>query len=245
MEKRHTIIIMAGGLGKRMGSELPKVVHPVGGVPMIVRILRELEVYCDIANILIVVGKYRAIIESTIRQHVDIDVEYVVQDPALGTGHAIACCLPHISPSDSVVVLSGDVPLIKHQTVSQMFAGNPDLRVLTMVMANPAGYGRIICDDQNKFVKIVEHKDCNDAELECRVVNCGIYGFRGEVAHKFIPLISNVNAQREYYLTDIVGLAHNAGIDVEMTMIEDELAKEVIGINTLEELNRINDLIKN
>lgn len=112
MEKRHTIIIMAGGLGKRMGSELPKVVHPVGGVPMIVRILRELEMYYDIANILIVVGKYRAIIESTIRQHVDIDVEYVVQDPALGTGHAIACCLPHILPSDSVVVLSGDVPLI-------------------------------------------------------------------------------------------------------------------------------------
>jgi len=234
---------MAGGLGKRMGSELPKVVHPVGGVPMIVRILRELEHFTEHKRILIVVGKYRAIIEATIRQYTGIDVEYVVQDPALGTGHAIACCLPLILPSDSIVVLSGDVPLIKRQTVSQMFMGNPLLRVLTMVMANPAGYGRIICDDQNKFVKIVEHKDCNHDELERRVVNCGIYGFSGEVAHQFIPLISNVNAQREYYLTDIVGLAHSAGIDVEMSMIEDERVKEVIGINTLEELNRINNLL--
>lgn len=242
MEKRHTIIIMAGGLGKRMGGELPKVVHPVGGVPMIVRILRELEHFTENKRILIVVGKYRAIIEATIQQYIDINVEYVVQDPALGTGHAIACCLPYISPSDSIVVLSGDVPLIKHQTISQMFVGNPFLRVLTMVMANPYGYGRIICDDQNKFVKIVEHKDCNDDELDCCVVNCGIYGFRGEVAHRFIPLISNINTQREYYLTDIVGLAHNAGINVEIAMIEHERVKEVIGINTLEELNRINDL---
>jgi len=236
--RRHTIIIMAGGLGKRMGSKLPKVVHPVGGVPMIVRILRELDKH---SRILVVVGKYRAIIESTIRQYTDIDVEYVVQDPALGTGHAIACCLPHISPSESVVVLSGDVPLIKNQTVCQMFAGSPELRVLAMNMTDPAGYGRIICDADNKFVKIVEHKDCNDDERECRVVNCGIYGFRGEIAHKFIPLISNVNAQREYYLTDIVGLAHNAGINVEMCLIEDERVKEVIGINTLDELIRINN----
>ena len=246
MDKKTTIIIMAGGLGKRMNTDannLPKVVHLVGGVPMIVRILRELEAFRETARILIVVGKYRSIIESTIRQYTDIVVEYVIQDPALGTGHAIACCLPHISKDDLVVVLSGDVPLIRRETIAKMFVGNPELRVLTMFMENPTGYGRIIYASEttgSRFVKIVEEKDCSDAERACKIVNCGIYGFRGEIAHRFIPLIQNVNAQREYYLTDIVGLAYDAGIDIETYNIEDERRCEVVGINTLAELNAVN-----
>ena len=235
-----TIIILAGGLGKRMGSDLPKVLHLVGGVPMIVRILQSLP---PDVRILVVVGKYKDIIQDTIRKYTDVALEYVVQDPALGTGHAIACCLPHISVDDSVVVLSGDVPLIRRETIAKMFVGNPELRVLTMFMEDPTGYGRIIYASEingSRFVKIVEEKDCSDTERACQIVNCGIYGFCGEVAHRFIPLIQNVNAQREYYLTDIVGLAYDAGIDIETYKIEDEHRCEVVGINTLAELNAIN-----
>jgi len=105
-----TVVIMAGGLGKRMGSDLPKVIHPVKGVPMIVRILRSLP---PDVRILVVVGKFRDIIQDTIEKYTDVRIEYVVQDPPLGTGHAIACCLPQIEHDSRVVVLSGDVPLIR------------------------------------------------------------------------------------------------------------------------------------
>lgn len=240
-----TIIIMAGGLGKRMGSDLPKVIHPVKGVPMIVRILRSLP---PDVRILVVVGKFKDIIQATIREYTDVHIEYVVQDPPLGTGHAIACCLPHIEHDSRIVVLSGDVPLIRRETIEMMIKGSPDnnavpfVRVLTMNADDPSGYGRIITDHEGYLVKIVEHKDCSLAELECNVVNCGIYAFSGYFAHHFIPLIQNENAQREYYLTDIVELATSARIIVEMCPIGDDERHTVRGINTLDELLIVEEL---
>lgn len=234
-----TIIILAGGLGKRMGSDFPKVLHWVGDVPMIVRILRSLP---QDSRILIVVGKYKDIIQATIREYTDVEVEYVVQDPPLGTGHAVACCLPHIDPERQVIVLSGDVPLIQTETIRKMSEGTPELRVLTMHADDPTGYGRIITSDINnslQFVKIVEHKDCTEEERACTTVNCGIYAFSGKVAHQFVPLIQNVNAQGEYYLTDIVGLAHDAGIRVEVCHINDDERHTVRGVNNLTELAEI------
>jgi len=236
-----TVILLAGGLGKRMGSDVPKVLHLVGGVPMIVRILRSLP--AD-ARILIVVGKYKDIIQATIREYTDVEVEYVVQDPPLGTGHAVACCLPYIDPERQVIVLSGDVPLIQTETIRKMSEGAPELRVLTMLAEDPTGYGRIITSDINdsessQFVKIVEHKDCTEEERTCTTVNCGIYAFSGKVAHRFVPLIQNVNAQGEYYLTDIVGLAHDAGIRVEVCHINDDERHTVRGVNNLTELAEI------
>jgi len=240
-----TIIILAGGLGKRMGSDVPKVLHLVGGVPMIVRILRSLP--AD-ARILIVVGKYKDIIQATIRQYTDVDIEYVVQDPPLGTGHAVACCLPHIDPERQVIVLSGDVPLIQTETIQKMSEYTPELRVLTMTADDPTGYGRIITsrcindsdiNESSQFVKIVEHKDCTEEERACTTVNCGIYAFSGKVAHQFVPLIQNVNSQNEYYLTDIVGLAHGAGIRVEVCHINDDERHTVRGVNNLAELAEI------
>lgn len=231
-----TIIILAGGLGKRMGSDVPKVLHLVGGVPMIVRILRSLP---SGARILIVVGKYKDIIQATIREYTDVEVEYVVQDPPLGTGHAVACCLPYIDAERQVIVLSGDVPLIRTETIMKMSGGAPELRVLTMHTDDPTGYGRIITSENNIFVKIVEHKDCTEEERACTTVNCGIYAFSGKVAHRFVPLIQNVNAQGEYYLTDIVGLAHGAGIRVEVCHINDDERHTVRGVNNLVELAEI------
>ena len=245
-----TVIIMAGGLGKRMGSDLPKVIHPIKGVPMIVRILRSLP---PDVRILVVVGKYKDIIQTTIEKYTDVDIEYVVQDPPLGTGHAIACCLPQIEHDSRVVVLSGDVPLIRRETIEMMIKGSekgtlssdnavPFVRVLTMTVDDPSGYGRIITDHEGYLVKIVEHKDCSPEELACTVVNCGIYAFSGYFAHHFIPLIQNENAQREYYLTDIVELATSARIIVEMCPIGDEERHTVRGINTLDELLIVEEL---
>lgn len=240
-----TVIIMAGGLGKRMGSDLPKVIHPVKGVPMIVRILRSLP---PDVRILVVVGKYKDIIQTTIREYTDVHIEYVIQDSPLGTGHAIACCLPQIDHDSRIVVLSGDVPLIRRETIEMMIRGKssdnavPFVRVLTMTADDPSGYGRIITDHEGYLVKIVEHKDCSLAELACAAVNCGIYAFSGYFAHHFIPLIQNENAQHEYYLTDIVELATSARIIVEMCPIGDEERHTVRGINTLDELLIVEEL---
>lgn len=240
-----TVIIMAGGLGKRMGSDLPKVIHPVKGVPMIVRILRSLP---PDVRILVVVGKYKDIIQTTIREYTDVHIEYVIQDSPLGTGHAIACCLPHIEHDSRIVVLSGDVPLIRRETIEMMIRGKssdnavPFVRVLTMTADDPSGYGRIITDHEGYLVKIVEHKDCSLAELACAAVNCGIYAFSGYFAHHFIPLIKNENAQHEYYLTDIVELATSARIIVEMCPIGDDEKHTVRGINTLDELLIVEEL---
>ncbi len=240
-----TVIIMAGGLGKRMGSDLPKVIHPVKGVPMIVRILRSLP---PDVRILVVVGKYKDIIQTTIREYTDVHIEYVIQDSPLGTGHAIACCLPHIEHDSRIVVLSGDVPLIRRETIEMMIRGKssdnavPFVRVLTMTADDPSGYGRIITDHEGYLVKIVEHKDCSLAELACAAVNCGIYAFSGYFAHHFIPLIQNENAQHEYYLTDIVELATSARIIVEMCPIGDDEKHTVRGINTLDELLIVEEL---
>jgi bifunctional UDP-N-acetylglucosamine pyrophosphorylase/glucosamine-1-phosphate N-acetyltransferase len=151
--------------------------------------------------------------------------------------------------------LSGDVPLIRRETIEMMFKGEsslkerfqdnnavPFLRVLTMTADDPTGYGRIITDHEGYLVKIVEHKDCSLAELACAVVNCGIYAFSGYFAHHFIPLIQNENAQHEYYLTDIVELATSARIIVEMCPIGDDEKHTVRGINTLDELLIVEEL---
>jgi bifunctional UDP-N-acetylglucosamine pyrophosphorylase/glucosamine-1-phosphate N-acetyltransferase len=156
--------------------------------------------------------------------------------------------LPHIDPERQVIVLSGDVPLIQSETIMKMSEGAPELRVLTMHMEDPTGYGRIITrrcindsdiNDVPQFVKIVEHKDCTEEERACTTVNCGIYAFSGKVAHRFVPLIQNINAQGEYYLTDIVGLAHGAGIRVEVCHINDDERHTVRGVNNLAELAEI------
>lgn len=239
----NTVIILAGGLGKRMNSDVPKVLHRVGGVPMLIRVIWEAD---PIANrILIVVGKHRELIQMVINESSNIPyekIEYVDQPTPKGTGHAVMCCLPHLKQNQPVLILSGDVPLIKTDTMRVMISSSNRnyFCVMAATVENPTGYGRLLLDeDKEKGYFIVEEKDCSDRERECKLVNCGIYSTYGGILMQYLPFLTTNNSQGEYYLTDIVKILRTHGIATQICEISEEKKHEVMGVNTEEDLNVI------
>ena len=270
-----TVIILAGGEGINQGPKVIRCVPsakrdifaqsantqdvPEGtSLPMIVSILSEVG-RIPYKRILIVVGKYKELIDTVIQEHVAPNmlskITYVLQPVPKGTGHAVMCCLPHLHMNDNVLILSGDVPYIKAETmelimgvVSKETVGSKNLkdlkgvfnkiRLMTMRLENPTGYGRVI-EDADGNVRIVEQRDCACAcastELEEKRVNCGIYYTTGRLLMIRLPFLSCDNAQSEYYLTDIV----NKDTDVEICEIDESRKYEVTGVNTETELEEL------
>ena len=230
------ILIMAGGLGKRMNSELPKVLHLLKEKPLIIHVI-ETALKINPIKIGIIVGKYREIIQETINKYLKdtSKIEYIIQPEALGTGHAIMCCNDFLSnyKNSSVTILSGDVPLIKSDTLKRLNTSlNKSVAALLInKLDNPIGYGRIIIHEE-QFVKIVEEKDCNDEERKVDLVNSGIYSFKSETILNNISKITNNNKQNEYYLTDIFNFIDKKFID--LVYLENKY--EVMGVNTPEQL---------
>ena len=251
MEKGLVVVIMAGGLGKRMDSDLPKVLHKIGKLPMIVHLLMKLKVLektHKIDKILIVVGKYREIIQKTIELYLKTnEITFIDQPTALGTGHAIQCCIEELKQytTHNALILSGDVPLLSANLMYNMVKNVSVSRLMTAIFDEPHGYGRIVEKEQQHttFDKIVEEKDCNEEEKKIKKVNCGIYTFDCEILCKYLPHLKNNNAQKEYYLTDILEIIkNNEKVNIEIYNIEKEKHHETIGVNTkaqLEELEKI------
>ena len=234
---------MAGGLGKRMCSDLPKVLHKIANKPMLVRVIEQSKLI-NPKKIFLVVGKYKDIIETTIKEYISLDnIEFVIQEPALGTGHAIQCCIPQLTQygKSNIVILSGDTPLIKSSTIKTILSTLKVTLITTTQMNNPHGYGRII-EVNGKFNKIKEDKDCSTEEKNINKVNCGVYAFNNTVLCKYLPLLSNNNAQNEYYLTDVIELIKNGeNIDIDLYNIPNNKQYEIIGINTKEQLEELEE----
>lgn len=242
--KEINVIIMAGGLGKRMNSTLPKVLHKIQDKPMLVHVIdRALELNPE--RILVVVGKYLPVISETLKEYnVLKHVEFVNQPEALGTGHAIQCCREQLNNDANVIILSGDVPLIKTDTLREMITDLDCARIMTSIMDNPHGYGRVIEKD-GVFEKIVEEKDCNDEERKCTKTNAGIYAFKSKLLYKYLPYLSNDNAQNEYYLTDIVKIMkEHEKVQIGVYNIPTERQIELTGVNTKEQLEELNIQLK-
>jgi len=245
-EKETIVILMAGGLGKRMNSDTPKVLHRIRGLPMIVHLLLTIkQLRYPISKILIVVGKYRPIIEKTIFKYTDSEkIQFVEQREPLGTGHAIQCCRDILllqPPSVNVLILSGDVPLLSLSTMEKMIDNLSGIRIITTQMDEPKGYGRIITNSDGLFQRIVEEKDAMETERSIQTVNCGIYAISCGLLCRYLPMIQNHNEQREYYLTDIVEIIQsNEGVKIEMLEIPKANQREIMGVNTSEELERLN-----
>lgn len=238
--KETNVIIMAGGLGKRMNSTLPKVLHKIQDKPMLVHVIeRALELNPN--HILVVVGKYLPVISETLKEYnVLKHVEFVNQPEALGTGHAIQCCREQLNNDANVIILSGDVPLIKTDTLREMITDLDCARIMTSIMDNPHGYGRVIEKD-GIFEKIVEEKDCNDEERKCTKTNAGIYAFKSKLLYTYLPYLSNDNAQNEYYLTDIVKIMkEHEKVQIGVYNIPTERQIELTGVNTKEQLEGLN-----
>lgn len=245
MTKDLIVIIMAGGLGKRMNSHLPKVLHNIDGKPMIAHIIQQAFLLNPI-KIFIVVGKFRDIIEQSLATYIRLDnIEFILQEEALGTGHAIQCCrnvlLQYTNANANVLILSGDTPFIQSSTISDMLQNVDKVKIVTTVMQNPYGYGRIIESTlDGTFEKIVEEKDCSSLEKQLQKVNCGIYVFDLAILCEYLPFLTNQNAQQEYYLTDIIELIkHGKQTIVDLYNIPEDRQIEITGVNTIEQLEEL------
>ena len=245
--KNLTVTIMAAGEGKRMNSIIPKVLHHFNGVPMLIRIILE-SIKLSAKKIIIITGKYDTLIKSEIKSYFDKNniffydaLIFVQQTVPNGTGDAIRSTLHEYSDSEDVLILNGDMPLLKADLLQNFMLTYSPAKLLVAQLDNPYGYGRILYKDDNnlkKFIGIKEEKDCSPSEKEIQIINAGIYLFHSTVLKKYIPLITNDNAQKEYYLTDIVKIIReNSDIDIRTYLIEDSLKYQIQGVNTQKELH--------
>lgn len=221
------VVILAAGKGKRMRSDLPKVLHPIAGKAMLAHVVDTAR-SLGATRICVVYGHGGEVVPQTIAAD---DLIWAKQDPQLGTGHAVLQALPHLDPALPTLVLYGDVPLIRTETLRLLIeaAGSENLALLTVELANPHGYGRIV-RLHGKIVRIVEEKDADDAERAIREINTGIIVAPTAALQRWLPQLGNRNAQGEYYLTDTTAMAVAEGITVTATHPRAEW--EVEGVNS-------------
>ena len=220
------IVILAAGQGTRMRSALPKVLHPVAGKSMLGHVIDTARQLSP-RKIHVVIGHGAELVRERLAAD---DVDFVLQAEQLGTGHAVAQALPHIE-ADKVLILYGDVPLTQVETLSRLLAQASDsqLGLLTVNLADPTGYGRIIRDEAGIVQAIVEHKDASEAQRAIREGNTGILAVPGKRLGDWLGRLSNSNAQGEYYLTDVIAMAVADGLVVATETAQEEM--EVLGAN--------------
>ena len=229
------ICILAAGKGSRMNSEIPKVLHTINNKPIVQFVVETSESLYPKEIILIVGFKKEMVINSLSK----FNLSFAYQEEQKGTAHAIMQCDDYLSnKSGQTLVLSGDVPFISKQTLNNLIkTHNANKSLGSIISANiddPSGYGRIVREN-NKFIKITEHKDANEKELTINEINSGIYLFDTKTLMDKINLIKNLNNQNEFYLTDIFEFIDKDKISVYNTSKIDEIN----GINTIEQLNEL------
>ncbi len=242
--------ILAAGIGKRMLSDKNKVFHKLFGYSIINHIVRNLIELKDL-EIYIITNKN---VDDYKNELKNFTINYIIQDVPLGTGDALKRGLSFINDKDYVLVLPGDTPLIKKETINKLFdkfdSQDMDILLLTSIVEIPYQYGRVVREN-GKVVMIKEEKDLLPSEKEIKEINSGIYIFKGEVLRKYLPLLKNENKQGEFYLTDVVSLAYKDGRKIDSLFCQFE---EIIGINTRKDLmnafkimkeRKIEELLKN
>ena len=235
-------VILAAGMGKRMRSELPKVMHPVLAVPMIERAARAAEA-AGVTEVTVVIGHRREMVIPLLEKN---GWNWAIQEEQLGTAHAVSCAMDRIGNADEVVILMGDVPLLREETIGELLRvrrkNNALLAVLTTTPPDVTGYGRVIMDQQGRIDRIVEEKDASAEERECRVINTGIMAFDGSVLAGVLSGIGNANAQSEFYLTDAVAIVAEMGR--KAIPVFTPAWQEVAGVNNPVQLARCTSEMK-
>jgi len=231
------VVILAAGKGTRMYSAKPKVLHELAGRTLVQHVLDTAQAV-NAASVHVVIGHEADLIRTSLA---GLPLNFVLQDKQLGTAHAVHQAMPHLDLTSIALILYGDVPLIRPETLRQLLAvvDTGTMAVLTCIVASPTGLGRIVRSSNGNIASIVEEKDANKEQKRIREINTGIMAIPAAHLHAWLPRISTNNAQGEYYLTDVIELALADGCKVATVVCEDE--KEVAGINNrlqLAELER-------
>lgn len=222
-------VVLAGGMGKRMKSKLYKVLHPVCGKPMVGHVLEAVR-EASAERTVVVVGHGA----DKVQAYLGDDVEYTLQEQQLGTGHAVKQAEPLLANEEGMtIVICGDTPLVQPSTIKAMLAmqaaTGAAATVLTASFDNPTGYGRVIRGADGSVVRIVEQKDCTEAEAATQEINTGTYVFDNKKLFAALAKVNNHNAQGEYYLTDVVSILQKSG-DVVHAYCTADIA-EAVGVN--------------
>jgi bifunctional UDP-N-acetylglucosamine pyrophosphorylase/glucosamine-1-phosphate N-acetyltransferase len=244
METAVTVVILAAGLGTRMKSRKAKVLHHAGGMSLIQHVVDTALAVAAPERVFVVVGRQAEQVEAAVRER---GVGFIVQAEQKGTGHALMVCQERLGSQPGLLtVIYGDCPLLSAVTLRELMARQAGSRaaatVLTTVLEDPTGYGRVVRDAEGHVQAIVEQKAAGPEQLAIREINTGIYCFRSELLWKHLGQIQPNNPAREYYLTDIVEIFRGAGHLVEPLLLSD--SSEVLGINTRAELAQVDRICR-
>jgi bifunctional UDP-N-acetylglucosamine pyrophosphorylase / glucosamine-1-phosphate N-acetyltransferase len=228
------VVILAAGQGTRMKSRLPKVLHPVGGKPLLEHVINTAQTLSPKA-LHVVAGHGSEQVQQALAGY---DINWVLQSERLGTGHAVMQALPSVADDSIVLVLYGDVPLTRSTTLESLVAqaGNGPA-LLTATLQNPAGYGRILRDANGEMTGVVEDKDASDQQRQICEINTGLLAAPARDFQAYLPKVDNNNQQGEYYLPDIIRLAVENGNRVASCTAQSEL--EILGVNDRVQLNQV------
>lgn len=243
------VLILAAGLGTRMRSRTAKVLHKLGGLPLIVHVCRAAAALSP-RHIYVVVGHQAEEVEATVRRELGDEVRFVLQKEQRGTGDAVMAARAELENADAtLLILSGDVPLIRPETLGALIHQHRTHRgrgaactLLSVRLDDPTGYGRIVRDEEGRFVRIIEQRDASPEERQIKEVNAGIYCFETRQLFRALEKVQPTNAQGEYYLTDVPSILRAEGEDVSVYVHAD--AREVAGINTRAELAEFERLLR-
>lgn len=236
-------LILAAGQGTRIKSDIPKVLHKVCGKEMVNHVIDNMR-KASIEDVNVIIGKGAELVKKETESR---KVSYSLQEEQLGTGHAVKCAAEFLKgKKGTVLIFAGDAPLTKETTIKELIKyheeNNNSATLLSALVEDPTGYGRIIRDENGKVLKIVEHKDCNEEELKVNEMNAAMYCFDIEDLVNALEKISNDNVQGEYYLTDAIGIVKEEGKKVGAVVTDYE---DTIGVNSRAQLAEAEEILRN
>jgi len=240
--KKISTAIMAAGKGTRMKSDLPKVLHKLNERSMVHYVI-DLAEKIKSDKIVLIIGHKKELVEKECGGR---NVKFALQDPQLGTGHAVQMTGPAFADYDGdILVLSGDVPLLTEKSIRALIAEHQKIdataTLLTADLDDPHGYGRVLRDKDGSVESVVEHKDANDEQLKIKEINVGIYLFDSQSLFKALKAVKNDNSQGEYYLPDVIPMFIEEGNSVRA--VKSESFDETRGINTIDQLKEAETIL--
>lgn len=229
------IVILAAGQGKRMYSDVPKVLHPLAGKPLLEHVVTTASALTSSNPALVIYGHEGERVKQALSH---LNIVWVAQEQQLGTGHAVMQALPYLQDQERVLILYGDVPLIAMETLKRFLNETPQdaVGLITAYLPNPTGYGRIVRDECHNVIAIIEEKDADEKVRQITEINTGIYCVKATYLKKWLPQLDKHNAQAEYYLTGIILAALREKIAIHT--VQPEMMEEILGINDRVQLNR-------